>query len=506
MASRRSLIPALALIGLLGCARTEESAPAATTVRSMELAEPGISVATDTYVLARGGPMTEIAPLNTGGRIKDCSISPALPTGLVLDKKYCVISGAPTGLQDQVTYTVVAANQYGTSSLELKIKVGQGILEGLFDTLFSGAGFASAEPVGATPSLRAMIPQSDGKILLGYSNATGHKWLRLNADGTKDSASLNLLGSSCFLILSEACELGAATGLASGRTLVGYVGLTYNQLRIVRYLADGTRDTAFGTSGVTTLASPAATAVPEKMRVLADGKILVLVQLASSTAVSGAAPALVRLNANGSIDNGFGTGGVAFVAGLHHANSLDADAVTGKIFVGGAVAALPADEALVILGADGSAVAGPVTLAIGANDPHDLAFDASARKLLVVTSSASGGTHLARYNVDGALDAAFGAGGQVVRFLGADNVVRRVKVDRWGNIFVLGNEGFGTGSFFTVAAFDSAGAPLAGFAGAGLVRGLDPTAHLMAVAEFSAGGSLIIAGTSAANAAVAVLK
>lgn len=510
MASRKLFISLLALT-LIACARNEDGAPAApATVRTMELAQPGISIARDAYVLARGGPMTEIAPLNTGGRIKDCRVSPALPAGLVLDTKYCVISGTPTVFQDEITYTVVAENQYGTSAIDIKLKVSQGLLEGLLETAFNSVGYKSSETVGATPILLAMIPQAEGKVLLGYSIATGHKWLRYNADGTKDATSLNVLGSSCYVILNpvggEACELGAAMGLANGRLLVSYVGLTNNEVRVARYLSDGNRDNSFGTSGVAKVAGVTATAVPVRVRELTNGKTLLLVQLTSASAPSGSAPAVIRLNVNGSLDTGFGTGGIAFVAGLHHANSLDADSATGRVYVGGAVATLPADEALVVLKTDGTAETGAIPLAANSAEAHDLLFDSSARKVLVLTNTSGLETKLTRHNADGSVDTAFGAGGSVTRALGSDNVARRLRVDRWGNIFVIGNEGFGGNSYFTVTAFTAAGAELTGFGTAGVLNGVDPAAQEMTAAEFNAEGNLILAGLAAANAAVAVLK
>lgn len=507
MASRKLLISIFALIALASCARTEDDAPAAGgTVRTMEFAQPGISIAQDQFSLPRGIVMGAISPLNTGGRIKNCVISPALPAGLVLDAKYCVISGTPSARQDETVYNVVADNQYGTSSIDLKITVTQGVLEGLLELAFNTFGYTSSENAGLMPEHAALIPQAEGKTLIAYGLAVGHKWLRFNADGTKNADPLNMLGAGCLSILGEACELGAATGLASGKLIVSYVGATYNQTRIVRYAADGTKDHTFGTAGVASLASPSTTAVPSRIRELANGKIVILVHLVSTSASAGWAPAVIRLNANGSFDNGFGSGGVAFVSGLHHADSMDVDTSSGKVYVGGALGALPADEAFVILADNGTVATAAATIATNSTEAHDLVFDSSLKKLIVLLNSAAGETRLLRFGADGAVDATFGSGGSVTRVQGGDYVARRVRLDRWGKIFVLGNQDFATSSRLRVDAFNQDGSVLGSFGTSGAMVGADPAAHLMTSAEFNSAGQLVVGGLATNNVAIAVLK
>lgn len=50
-----------------------------------------------------------------GGEIEECSISPALPSGLVFDTLTCGISGTPQALSAEATYSVVASNDIGDS-------------------------------------------------------------------------------------------------------------------------------------------------------------------------------------------------------------------------------------------------------------------------------------------------------------------------------------------------------------------------------------------------------
>ncbi|WP_442282930.1 kelch repeat-containing protein [Variovorax sp. M-6] len=62
-------------------------------------------------------------PVADGGAFTQVSLSPALPTGLVLNKVTGVISGTPTQLSPSRNYTITASNSAGSSSVILRISV-----------------------------------------------------------------------------------------------------------------------------------------------------------------------------------------------------------------------------------------------------------------------------------------------------------------------------------------------------------------------------------------------
>ncbi len=173
--------------------------------------------------------------------------------------------------------------------------------DGSIDNTFStGAGFTS--PV------RQIVLQNDGKILVGVNQI-----IRLNTDGSRDTS---------FTAAGVYSNVSSLLIQSDGKILVGgsFRSFTSNIAKyITRLNADGSRDTSFMTgtgfnSSITSIA------------LQNDGKILVSGPFSSYQGVS--ANRIIRLNADGSIDNTFSTG-----AGLM-ANSI-AVQNDGKILVGG---------------------------------------------------------------------------------------------------------------------------------------------------------------------------
>ena len=57
------------------------------------------------------------------GTVDSYTVSPTLPAGLSLNASTGVISGTPTSVAPQTTYTVVAANSGGSTSVRIQIAV-----------------------------------------------------------------------------------------------------------------------------------------------------------------------------------------------------------------------------------------------------------------------------------------------------------------------------------------------------------------------------------------------
>jgi uncharacterized delta-60 repeat protein len=224
-------------------------------------------------------------------------------------------------------------------------------------------------------------------------------------------------------------------------------GITYanndysdEDFAVVRYNPNGTRDTAFGVKGRVTTDFPNLAAVPSTVIVQPDGKILV---------VGGAFPlftflgdfALVRYNANGSLDPSFGNGGIIrtrFAAGGSYAYgaTLQPD---GKIIAAGTVFvdfstddSSNTDFALVRYNSDGTFDqtfgngGGVMTDFDGFNDDSYTVLIQPDAKIVAVGSAKNPAHYydfaLARYLPNGNLGAGFGAGGKVRTDFGASDL------------------------------------------------------------------------------------
>ncbi|MEY4273786.1 MAG: hypothetical protein RL638_734, partial [Bacteroidota bacterium] len=73
--------------------------------------------------LVRTQAMTSLSPTVQGGAIVSYTVSPALPAGLSLNTTTGVISGTPTAVTAQATYTITATNTGGSTSFGAVIRV-----------------------------------------------------------------------------------------------------------------------------------------------------------------------------------------------------------------------------------------------------------------------------------------------------------------------------------------------------------------------------------------------
>jgi uncharacterized delta-60 repeat protein len=206
------------------------------------------------------------------------------------------------------------------------------------------------------------------------------------------------------------------------------------QFALARYNADGSLDTGFGTGGkVTTAIGTKDDEVYALAVQPADGKIIAAG--VTETSANAYQIALARYNANGSLDTTFGTGGkVTTAIGTLNdgVNALAIQPADGKIVAAGSTetSAHAYQFALVRYDANGSldpafGSSGVATTAIGTIDDtvYALALLSSGEILAAgytqTTLNASDSFALARYSAAGALDSSFGTGGIVTTHLGS---------------------------------------------------------------------------------------
>lgn len=83
-----------------------------------------VQYASDTFSFYQGVAISPQVPtIATKQAITGCTSSPTLPTGLTLDNTTCKISGTPTTVQTATPYTITAANDIGSLSVQISITV-----------------------------------------------------------------------------------------------------------------------------------------------------------------------------------------------------------------------------------------------------------------------------------------------------------------------------------------------------------------------------------------------
>jgi uncharacterized delta-60 repeat protein len=124
--------------------------------------------------------------------------------------------------------------------------------DGTLDTAF-----VTNVGVGASSSVNSLAIQSDGKIIIGgiftfFNQVAINRIVRLNSDGTRDTTFTTNTGTGANN------SVNALAVQPNGQILVGGIFTTFNGVtinRIVRLNSDGTRDTAFTTNTGTGAAS-----------------------------------------------------------------------------------------------------------------------------------------------------------------------------------------------------------------------------------------------------------
>ena len=187
---------------------------------------------------------------------------------------------------------------------------------GIPDTSFGGGdGIASLQPGDVENTAYSLAVQADGAILVGgYSasstGATGWTLVRFLGDGTPDPS---FDGDGATVTASGDRIRDVAVQPDGGIVVAGDVSATNTSFAVGRFATDGSLDPTFDTDGIATVdmggAAPADSAFALTLQ--QDGAIV-----AAGTHVDGSISqtALVRLLADGSPDDSFGTGGVVLLA------------------------------------------------------------------------------------------------------------------------------------------------------------------------------------------------
>ena len=210
---------------------------------------------------------------------------------------------------------------------------------GTLDTSFSGDGMVTTDLGASYDAASSIVLQSDGKIVVAGSSDKFGSYdfvvVRYNADGTLDTT-FDTDGIVTTNIGNVASEVSSIALQSDGKIVVaGNLNPSGNSdFAVVRYNANGTLDTTFDTDGIVTTNIGNVASEVSSIALQSDGKIVVAGNLNPS---GNSDFAVVRYNANGTLDTTFDTDGIVttdFGASYDAASSIVLQS-DGKIVVAG---------------------------------------------------------------------------------------------------------------------------------------------------------------------------
>jgi uncharacterized delta-60 repeat protein len=290
---------------------------------------------------------------------------------------------------------------------------------GFLDSAFGNAGVATAHFAGFdSSSAVGAVVQPDGKIVVaGVAGSATYAVARFNPTGTLD----NTFGTGGEVTTQMS---GVPVGivlqpdgkiLVGGTSLLGF-GISSLGFGLARYNADGSLDTGFGTGGIFTIQITRYGDYVTSILLQPDGKIVMVGGLRFSSDLPYMTE-LLRLNPNGSIDAGFGNSGFTAFSGRGGTAALQPD---GQIVVpdprNPAPTSSSVDTAWFLdrVNQDGSGdTSFTPSIDFGRGPNRNIAVAIQADGRLITTGFA-GQPALARLNPDGTLDTSFGISGKLL--------------------------------------------------------------------------------------------
>jgi uncharacterized delta-60 repeat protein len=256
--------------------------------------------------------------------------------------------------------------------------------------------------------------QPDGKILV--CGQAGANWnfslFRFNANGTIDTTFGSKGFDTTFLEVASQDFANSVIVQPDGKIILsGYLWFNYgNYFALVRYNADGSLDAAFGNNGIVITVSKAHYGISSAAALQSDGKII---QTGYFSLPGKTCFGLVRYNVNGSLDTAFGNRGIdsTFIDTASNMSQAIAIEPDNKILVAGTAGNLDYKFALV------------------------------------------------RFNTDGSLDNTFGINGAITTDFGNGAIANAIALQADGKIVLAGLANTKTANEFGIARYNNNGTP-----------------------------------------------
>ena len=295
--------------------------------------------------------------------------------------------------------------------------------------------------------------QSDGKIVMAGVSNGGFALARFNSDGSPDTS----FGSNGLIVTDFGGNDAAFAAAIQSDGKIVLAGSSYQtgaqKFALARYNSDGSLDAAFGSNGKVITDLGGVDDAGYAIVIQPDGKIIAA-GYSYNNATTSYDFALARYNTDGSLDNTFGAGGKALAdfAGGYDQGYAVALQSNGKIVVAGYSynATTSYDFALARFNADGLldntfGTSGKTTtdFAVNEEEGHAVAIQTVGGVDYIVVGgfTFSGGSQfaLARYKTsDGTLDTSFGTNGLVTTAFASNASAYTIAIQANGAIVAAG--------------------------------------------------------------------
>jgi uncharacterized delta-60 repeat protein len=402
------------------------------------------------------------------------------------------------GMAIQGNGKIVAAGTYGpySSPTLADFALARYTTSGGLDGTFGTGGKVTTDYLGPTPTRgQGMAHQSDGKIVVaGDVNSSWFSLCRYNGDNGSLDTGFGSDGEAMVEIGFDIDDSASGVAVQADNKIV-VVGTMIPSdgvadFALVRFTADGSLDTTFGTGGKVTTDFSRRIDHAQAVAIQSDGKIVVA-GFSYTSAITDFKFALARYKADGSLDTSFGSRGKVLTSvgsGGAEAYGVAIQSDGKIVVVGRASVSVSLDFALARYmpngGLDtGFGSGGTVTTDFASSNNYDRAFAVAFqdeaipgdRKIVAAgftgTFTGTGTTYdfaLARYTDSGGLDPSFGSGGKVTTDFAGNSVVPYgigVAIQGDGKIVAAGGGGLG----FALARYNSDGGLDTGFGSGGTV-------------------------------------
>ncbi len=340
--------------------------------------------------------------------------------------------------------------------------------DGSLDATFGNGGRVLTS-LGQPATAEGVVLQVDGKIVVAgtcdFDGTSRFALARHNSDGSRDAT----FGMGGFVTTNFSVADATAADVAlqaDGKiVVVGAVFFGTQDFAVARYNTDGSLDTTFAGGGQVTTDFAGDDDTADAVFIQADGRI-VAVGVSMNISMGDTDVALARYNSDGSLDASFGTGGR--VTTNLGARDDAADAVQqadGRIVVVGSTGNFSnLDFAILRYNANGTldgtfGSGGSVTTDFaGLQDAATAVVLQTDGKIVVAGSSGpagpSGDFVLARYQTNGSLDGSFGTAGRVTTdFFALADTATAIAFQANGRFIVGGSATSGSTLSFALARY-----------------------------------------------------